>query len=159
MLLPAVLRHSRYVSPFGKNTKSREIGKRHILAPPEKNTKVKLGKPISTPRIEYSAEMIIYHVKKKAKKSLNSLIPGSSQNKNHYVLLGSSTYVVFYPRWALRVKVEGAEGSLMELIEEDSLQLAPAEKLCWPRSTHSGDDISKAIKGDDSRQAGSDWQG
>lgn len=35
----------------------------------------------------------------------------------------------------------------------------PPVRPCWPRSRLSGDDISKAIKGDDSRQAGSDWQG
>lgn len=58
------------------------------------------------------------------------------------------------------LKGQGEEkGSVRQLMEEDSLQSAPAAELCWPRSTLSGDDISKAIKGDDSRQAGSDWQG
>lgn len=44
-------------------------------------------------------------------------------------------------------------------MKEDILKSAPAEEPRWPRSRLSGDDISKAIKGDDSRQAGSDWQG
>ena len=45
------------------------------------------------------------------------------------------------------------------IMKKDGLKSASAKELCWPKSRLSGDDISKAIKGDDSRQAGSDWQG
>lgn len=68
--------------------------------------------------------------------------------------------IIYAPNWdgPQKEKQERRQGVKGEFMKKDSLKSAPAEGPRWPSSRLSGDDISKAIKGDDSRQAGSDWQ-
>lgn len=84
---------------------------------------------------------------------LDSSKAGSSRSRRHNPC-SRIPAVCFYSNWdgALKGGNERKEREGWREIMEDSLELQ--QRPCWPRSRLSGEDISRAIKGDDSRQAG-----
>lgn len=124
MLVSAVSRHFRVHFGLGKRDKEQRNGQKHISHYLREIAKVNSDKPISTPRIEYGAGVIIYHVKKNV--WINPVLGHLRTRINVFCPDPYRMCCIL-----TTVSLQGQEkGSVRELMEEDSLQSAPAEELC-----------------------------
>lgn len=126
MLVPAVSRHFRVHFGLGKRDTEQRNRQKHISHHLREITMVNSDKPISTPRIEYGAGVIIYHVFKK-----NVWInPVLGHLRTRINVFCPDPYRMCCIPTTVSLQGQGEEkGSVRELMEEDSLQSAPAEEL------------------------------